>query len=112
MSKEVLKLDSKEQLIEFVVNVESENSKKIMDMVSKSSVEFDRIHTLLYHISESNRYEDIKDEINRLMVMVKWLRKDIQLMEDNQRKNHELISGMYDDEVLIFDVINANKELM
>ena len=109
---DVLKLDSRQQLIDFVINVESENTKKIMEMVSKSRVEFDRIHSLIYHISESNRHDDIQDEMSRLMVMVKWLRNDIKLMADKQKKNHELISELYDDEMLIYDVLDANKELI
>lgn len=104
----ILKLDSAADVVDFVKNVESENSDKISEMIRNDVDMFFDIDKTLSKIKDIFNDEDVSAEVNSVMILLLEIHQKLLLLENQNLQHHKLISEMFSDSELIYHVIKEN----
>lgn len=112
MKQNILRLDSAADVVDFVKNVESENSDKISEMIRNDVDMFFDIGKTLSKIKDIFSDEDVSAEVNSVMILLLELHQKLLLLENQNLQHHKLISEMFNDSKLIYHVIKENKDVI
>ena len=108
----IFQLDSAADVVDFVKNVESENSDKISEMIRNDVEMFFDIDRTLSKIKEISTDEDVSAEVNSIKILLLELHQKLLLLENQNIQHQKIVSEMFNDSELIYQVIKNNKGLV
>lgn len=112
MYENIFKGDSAASIIEFVMNVESENSDKISEMIRNDVDMVWDIANTLFNLKGIVEDADVISDIDKVWSLVLLLHKKLLMLDQQNNQNSELFEKLYDDKKIVFHLLNENKQVL
>ena len=110
----IFKLNSSEDLVNFIFNVEYDNSEKISELVRNNVDIFSEVYSALNNIQDniSSSGDDLSEDIIHVKELILKLHSKLLLVDKHYNDISKFLDELSDDKKLMWNSIRVNKEMI
>ncbi len=110
----IFKLNSSEDLVNFIFNVEYDNSEKISELVRNNVDIFSEVYSALNHLQDniSSSEDDLSEDIINVKELILKLHSKLLLVDKHYNDISKFLDELSDDKKLMWNSIRVNKEMI
>lgn len=110
----IFKLNSSEDLVNFIFNVEYDNSEKISELVRNNVDIFSEVYSALNNIQDniSSSGDDLSKDIIHVKELILELHSKLLLVDKHYNDISKVLDELSDDKKLMWNSVMSNKEMI
>ena len=113
-NSDIFKLNSSEDLVNFIFNVECDNSEKISELVRNNVDIFFEVYSTLNNIQDniSSSGDDLSEDIIHVKELILELHSKLLLVDKHYNDISKFLDVLSDDKKLMWNSVMSNKEMI